>query len=200
MRQGANSGDRSNALWGRGSRGEARSNALWGRGGRRAGALMSVVAVVAFASVAGAGLTGGQDSPVNTGGLKAYVAPDLVSAIAQDQTQTFDVIVQGEKNGNANGFYKKLTDDTSGAAVKQAFNSIVGAEASLTGSEILRLAKRSYVTAITANDTVEAQGYSNPQGWVPAANVGVNWWSPTATSPTIAIVDSGIQANRADFG
>src|SRR6478672_13648880 len=89
-------GDRSNALWGRGSRNELRSNALWGRGGRRAGAVVSVVAVFAMASVAGAGLSGGGASVVNTGGLKAYVPSELLSSIAQNPGQTFDVIVQGD--------------------------------------------------------------------------------------------------------
>src|SRR5207253_4703701 len=88
-------GDRSNALWGRGSRGESRSNALWGRGGRRAGAVVSVVAVFAMASVAGAGLRNDGGSSGSSGGsLKAYVPTELLSSIAQNPGQTFDVMVQ----------------------------------------------------------------------------------------------------------
>src|SRR3954462_6087998 len=99
MRQRANSDDRSNALWGRGSRGEARSNALWGRGGRRAGAVVSVVALFAMASVAGAGVTRHSDDGGSgkTNGFKAYVADTLLSAVQQDPKQSFDVILQGDR-------------------------------------------------------------------------------------------------------
>jgi serine protease AprX len=208
MRQRATGGDRSNALWGRGSRGEARSNALWGRGGRRAGALMTTMTVVFALGAAMAVADGGKgNSNAFSGGdhLKAYVPGALVSAIEQDPAQTFDVIVQGEKNGVSAGIVKQLTGEsgaaaTNGSQIKEQFSSINGIDASLTGTQILALAKRSYVTAITPNATVQAQGYSNSQGWATASNVGVNWWSPTASAPTIAVVDSGIQANRPDFG
>jgi len=84
--------------------------------------------------------------------------------------------------------------------VRQQFNSINGLQANLTGKQIATLANKSFVTSIVPNETVKAQRYSNPQSWVPAANVNVNWYSPTANAPTIAVVDSGIQANRSDFG
>jgi len=96
-----NLGDRSNALWGRGSRGEQRSNALWGRGGRRAGVATAMVVVFAMASVAGAGLNS-HSSGNKSGDLKAYVPDTLLSAIQQNPQQTFDVIVQGDPK-------KKLT-------------------------------------------------------------------------------------------
>jgi serine protease AprX len=200
----ADSGDRSNALWGRGSRGESRSNALWGRGGRRAGAVVASLTVL-FAMAAGAtatNLSSGSGSSGTT--FKAFVPDSLRDAITQSPDQKFDVIVQGEKKGNSNGLYKQIVGDSNvynaGSSLPEQFNSIVGLHGSLTGRQIAALANRSYVTSITPNDTVQAQGYSNSQGWVPAANVNINWYSPTASAPTIAIVDSGIQANRADFG
>src|SRR3954464_14548891 len=120
MRQRANSDDRSNALWGRGSRGEARSNALWGRGGRRAGAVMTVVAVFAMASVAGAGLSGGGSGNALHNGkssdLKSYVSPDLLSAIQQNPKQQFDVILQGGQGVTAHGFVQKLLASKSGSS------------------------------------------------------------------------------------
>src|SRR5690349_19335555 len=101
----ANYGDRSNALWGRGSRGESRSNALWGRGGRRAGVAVATTAVVfSFAAAAFAGAGGGSGSPLpGMDKLKSYVPSALVSAIEQNPNATYDVIVQGDKKGNANG-------------------------------------------------------------------------------------------------
>src|SRR6266436_2306480 len=117
------SGDRSNALWGRGSRGESRSNALWGRGGRRAGAVVSVIAVFATASVAGAGLTGnGSGDSGKYANLKAYVPDSLLSSIAQDPKQSFDVIVQGDRTGNSHAFIQKVLNDKSGSSDENVSN------------------------------------------------------------------------------
>src|SRR4051794_8016085 len=107
----ANSGDRSNALWGRGSRGESRSNALWGRGGRRAGVAVTMVAVFALAGVAGAGVSSLKD---NGGGkYKSYVPSTLLSAIQQNPKQSFDVILQGDRKQSAHGFIQKILADKS---------------------------------------------------------------------------------------
>src|SRR5947209_7048898 len=99
------SGDRSNALWGRGSRGELRSNALWGRGGRRAGAVVATVALFAMASVAGAGIASGGGGGGNSyDNLKSYVPDTLLSAIQQDPKQSFDVILEGDRGQKTAGF------------------------------------------------------------------------------------------------
>src|SRR5436305_8806690 len=111
-------GDRSNALWGRGSRGEARSNALWGRGGRRAGAVTAMVVSASFlATAATAGsLKANSNGGGQSGGLKAYVQDTLLQAIQQNPKQSFDVIVQGAQGGNTSGFVSKVLGDTSGSA------------------------------------------------------------------------------------
>src|SRR5438034_5338370 len=168
MRQRANDcGTRSNALWGRGSRGESRSNALWGRGGRRAGAVVSAVAVFAMASVAGASLNGGSsDGGGTSGSLKAYVPDTLLSSIAQNPKQSFDVIVQGDRKQSSSVFIQKVLSDTSGSSdevvqggdAKQKFNAIDGAQLTLTGRQILRLANNGMATSIVPNETVKAQG------------------------------------------
>jgi serine protease AprX len=157
-----------------------------------------------MASVAGAGLNGGA-SAVNTGGLSAYVPTELLSSIAQDPGQTFDVIVQGDKNGNSNGLMKQLAGDSLSSTVKAQFTSIDGVRSSLTGKQILSLGKRSYVTSIMANETVKTSGYgiqySNTQLWPWASGAPVNWTDTSPDAGTIAIVDSGIDASRtADFG
>src|SRR5690349_12933025 len=126
-------GDRSNALWGRGSRGEARSNALWGRGGRRAGAavLTTVAAVTCMAALAVAS-PGNGGAAGNHSGLKAYVEDSLLASIQQNQKQSFDVILQGAPTGKASGLMSKILSDSSGGAdehmkasdVRQQFNAI----------------------------------------------------------------------------
>src|SRR2546423_11118477 len=111
-----NLGDRSNALWGRGSRGEQRSNALWGRGGRRAGVATAMVVVFAMASVAGAGLNDNGSGKGKYDNLKSYIPFTLLSAIQQNPAQSFDVILQGDRKGNSHGFIKKILGDKSGSS------------------------------------------------------------------------------------
>src|SRR3989440_1538481 len=89
-------GDRSNALWGRGSRGESRSNALWGRGGRRAGVAVAALTVL-FAMAAGATAAGSSNGSSGSSVDTPQVAITLSDAIAQTPDQTFDVIVQADK-------------------------------------------------------------------------------------------------------
>jgi serine protease AprX len=208
------SGDRSNALWGRGSRGESRSNALWGRGGRRAGAVVSVVAVLASASVAGAGLTGnGSGDSGNYANLKAYVPDSLLSSIAQDPKQSFDVIVQGDRKGNSHAFIQKVLNDKSGSSdenvstsnLKREFSSITGGQFTLTGKQILRIAKNGFATSVMPNESVHMSAVqlplSNTQLWPWATGAPIDWLKQSPDAATIAVVDSGIDPSRtADFG
>src|SRR5215471_5048062 len=177
MRQSrANDGARSNALWGRGSRGESRSNALWGRGGRRAGVAVTMVAVFALASVASAGV-GGFGRQRGYDNLKSYVQDSLLAAIQQNPKQSFDVILQGQRRLGARGFMQKILQDKSGSSdenvqsgnVTKEFTSISGAELTLTGRQILRIARNGIADSIVPNETVKMSGtqlpLSNSQLW-----------------------------------
>src|SRR5581483_4295065 len=207
----ANTGNRSNALWGRGSRGESRSNALWGRGGRRAGVTVVMVLAFAMASVAVAGPGPGGNGGGKFGKLKSYVSPDLLSAIQQNPNQTFDVIVQGDpKGGNGHGFIQKILANSNGSSsdqvrsrdVRREFNSIVGGEMMLTGQQILLMAKVGLAQSIVANESVASSGVmlplSNSQLWPWATGAPVDWLKQSPDAATIAVVDSGVQ-NRSDF-
>jgi serine protease AprX len=217
MRQNrANScGDRSNALWGRGSRGEARSNALWGRGGRRAGAtvLMAMAAFSVMAAVSVASPGGKAPATGNHSGLKAYVEDSLLAAIQQDPKQKFDVILQGAPGQKSSGFVTKVLGDSSGSSdehlsksdVRRQFNSIDGFQGTLTGKVILHLAKQGLVSSVLANETVEKTAVQLPlystQLWPWVTGAPVDWTNGSPKAPTIAIVDSGIDpAHTADFG
>ena len=96
----------------------------------------------------------------SSNGVKAYVDASLLSAAEQNPAASFDVIVEGDKQGNSNGLYKQLVGDSafggSTVQIRQQFNSIDGLQASLTGQQILSLAKRPYVTEIVANEGVTA--------------------------------------------
>src|ERR1700693_3535546 len=185
-----NCSDRSNALWGRGSQGETRSNALWGRGGRRAGVASAMGVLVAMASVGGATLRDKGSGGGQYGSLKAYVPDTLLSAIEQSPTQSFDVILQGDRKQGARGFIQKILADQSGSSdetvqsgsVKQLFTSIDGAQLTLTGKQILRVARGGIAESIVPNETVKAQSYSNPQRWTSAVDVSPNWSSPASNA------------------
>jgi serine protease AprX len=213
MRQSrANNEGRSNALWGRGSRGELRSNALWGRGGRRAGVAVTMVAVFALASVAGAGVSSLKGGGGGYDNLKSYVPDSLLSAIQQNPKQSFDVILQGDRKIGAHGFISRVLADKSGSSdenvqsgnVKKEFMSISGAQVTLTGRQILRLAKRGIADSVMPNESVRMSGVtigglSNMQLWPWATGAPVDWLTQSPDAATIAVVDSGIDANRADF-
>jgi len=200
-------GDRSNALWGRGSRGESRSNALWGRGGRRAGAaiatFVAVFALAASAMASGLG-NGAAASGSGVGHLKAYVQASLLSSIEQNPAQTFDVIVEGDRAGKSNGLFQNvLGSGVSSNQVARQFLSIDGLHASLTGRQILFLAKLPFVQAVLPNESTAASSGGlasyNTQLWPWSSGVPIGWVGSGATRPTIAIVDSGIDATRSDF-
>jgi serine protease AprX len=211
LNRASNSGDRSNALWGRGSRGESRSNALWGRGGRRAGSAIASFAVVcALAASATAAGVGSNGNAKGFGNLKSFVAPELLSSIQQNPKQSFDVIVEGDRKTNSHGLIQKILQDKSGASdenvgadsVKREFLSVSGGRLTLTGKQILRLAKVGLADSILPNDTVKMSGVPlptyNAQLWPWATGAPVDWVNGTPKAPTIAIVDSGIAATRSD--
>ncbi|HEY8316905.1 MAG TPA: S8 family serine peptidase [Gaiellaceae bacterium] len=161
----------------------------------------------AMAAGATAGNGNGSGNGSSGGNLKAFVPVSLRDAITQNPSQTFDVIVQGDKKGNANGFYKQLTTSggTAAGSVRQQFTSIDGVQASLTGQQILSLAKKPFVTSVMPNDTVTMSAvqlpYSNPQLWAYATGAVVDYTNAALPKlPTIAVVDSGIQPGRTDFG
>jgi serine protease AprX len=214
---------RANALWGRGSRGE-RSNALWGRGGRRAGiAVAGLVVSCTLAASAAAGTASGHGSwGFNVQGIgktSAYIPDSLASAILQDPRQKLDVIVEGVQTpqdssqtrvtptGLRSGMLgiSRGGNTIGGSQVSALYQSIDGLHATLTGFQIRFLARMPYVSAIVPNEAVQMSSYgpmlSNTQKWSWAVGAPVDWM-PQATqlnAPTIAIIDSGIDATRSDF-
>src|SRR5262245_48195041 len=203
---------RSNALWGRGSRGEHRSNALWGRGGRRAGSIVAtlVVGLALAASATAAGISGGPGILGKDGKLKAYVPTSLLSSIEQNPAQSFDVIVQGDRREKSRGFIQKILDNTSGSSseqvtsgnVRREFTSIVGGRMTLTGRQILLLAKLGLAQSILPNDTVETTAVElplyNKQLWAYETGAPVNWLTRSPKAATVAVIDSGVDPTHED--
>jgi serine protease AprX len=180
-----------------------RLSALWGKGGR--GLLSTLAVLVALAVPAVAGADEGSGSSGDSS-FKAYLSPGLLSSAKQTPGGTFDVIVQGT--------YGKSTADVTrevkraiaeapgkGLGLRLRYSLINATAAQLTGRQILTLARRSGIASITTDAPVVLSGLSNKQRWPFVSGVQKFWASGSSVpTPTIAVVDSGIDASRADFG
>jgi serine protease AprX len=191
----AGSGTRANALWG--SRRGMRGNALWGRGGRRSLVLLTLCALLASVAASGSPALGGTGS--------AFVPQSLRDAATANPDAVFKVVVQGQKGKSS----KNVATDVQAAqteapgkapGLKRRFLSLAGVSAELTGRQILKLASKSGIFAITDDAAVRLSAYSNTQVWPSTA--GALWGPPPkgTTYPTIAVVDSGVDTLNSAFG
>ena len=93
------------------------------------------------------------------GGPKlAYVPPQLAAAAGAHPDADFAVIVQGRPGSRSSGVADSVEAETAasdrGRAVGRRFQSISGVSATLTGAELLRLARRGTILAITRDEHV----------------------------------------------
>jgi serine protease AprX len=191
----------------------SRGNALWGRGGRRAGVAVATMAALLVTSAAAVGAPAPAPAKL-TLKLKAYVPAELLSAVQQNPRASYDVILQGDPQGRSSTFFKQALQEsasrgqTVGARqVTRRFVAINGGRATLTGWQILALGMSRSVKSIVANETVQkadvgALPLANAQKQLWAAKAPVNWTASALSTqaPTIAVVDSGLDATRSDFG
>ena len=200
MRQerGSNGNIRSSALWGKPSKGETRFSALWGKGGRG----LLTMAIAAMVMVTPVAATAGGSTSSN--GIKAYLTSGLLRAAQSKPNATFDVIVQGKSTASVASDVANVRSQNpgKGAGLRKKYVSISGVAAQLTGKQIVSLAKRAYISSITTDaQVVLSGGFSNKQRWPYVSGVAQSWNASTAASaPAIAVVDSGVDASRADFG
>ena len=194
--RGGNGETRQSALWGKPAKGEARSSALWGNGGR---ALVSAV-VVALALTAA--------TAASAASRYAYTTPGLLASAKAHPSQTFNVIIQGDATKSTAAIASVVKNElrsgerSSAKGIKRQFVSVNGVAANLSGAQILHLVSKNGIAAITTDSPVQLAGtLSNKQRWPFVSGVQKFWASGTsAATPTIAIVDSGIDASRSDFG
>jgi serine protease AprX len=205
---GGNRGEtRSSALWGTGNRGgESRSSALWGKGGR--GAITALAAMLAIsvplASSAGKlkhARLSGHASPKQT-----WISPGLLRGAKRHPNQYVRVIIQST-NGRISPALSAFThvnqfaDDEGGMG--RRLSLIGGVSATVRASQIAKLMKLPGLI-VTPDVQVHVSGFSSGQLWPYETGLSKAWSggdAPAASAvPTIAVVDSGIQANRADFG
>ena len=193
---------RGSALWGK-PRGESRSSALWGKPGRGF-VILALVAALAAPVAATAGSPGRSVQAAH-----ALVPASLLAEAQAHPNQVFNVIVQGSRGTKSSTVAGEVGDSTKAKpgkakGLKKSFTSVNGVSAQLTGAQIVDLAKRPGILAITLDSRIRLSAqYSNDQTWVDSAGVS-DFYTGMALSglsvPAIAVVDSGVQAGRLDFG
>jgi len=131
-----------------------RANALWGSSSAafETGNVAGTLAMLAAATAAAAAPSGGRA----TG---AFIQSSLQSAIQQNPSQKFDVILEGQRRDNTAGFVKKAL---AGYALRRKFRSLNGVQLTLTGKQIQLLAKLSDVAAILPNEPVKSSSIELP--------------------------------------
>jgi serine protease AprX len=196
---------RSSALWGTGNRGgDSRSNALWGKGGRGLVTALVAVLVVAAPLAAGARKGDGRNAqPAPT----TYIDPILMAKAESTPNELVKVIIQGKVGKGTAHAVDAFHDvqDRSGSApaeqVKDQYGFVQSVAATLRAKKVLRLAR---VPGLTVTFDAPVKLSATPTSthlWTTASGVKPLWGNRPATGPmpAIAIVDSGIDKNRADF-
>jgi serine protease AprX len=190
---------RQSALWGK-PKGESRSSALWGKPGRGF-AILALVAALAAPVAATAG-----ESGRSVQAARALVPASLMEDAQAHPAKVFSVIVQGSRGTKSSAVAGAVNNSLAARpgkakGVRKSFTSVNGVSASLTGAQLVDLAKRPGILAITPDSRIRLSvynnGFSSSQSWVTAAGVS-DVWSASLKPPAIAVVDSGVQC-RSDF-
>jgi serine protease AprX len=142
----------------------------------------------------------------------AFVPAPLYDAATAAPDRAFDVIVQGRGRTNSSDVAAAVRNERSVDGKVRKFTSIAGVATQLTGDELLKLARKHDIYAITPDAPVRLDGFTNKQKWPYTIGAPKVWPTSTLTSsltsaltssstsvPAIAVVDSGIDATRPDF-
>jgi serine protease AprX len=183
-------------MWGRSGK---RANALWGRGGR--GLVLGVVAaltvVVPLGATAGNSGNGNGQSGHND---PTFIAPGLLEGAKSDPGKKLHVIIQSAYGtADAEGDFNNAGG---GGGERRRLSLIGGVAVDITAGKLAELAKKPGLT-ITADAPIKLSAVNFSTSMWPYASGNARLWgtptNPAPPTPTIAIVDSGIDPNRADF-
>jgi serine protease AprX len=196
--QGGNQGQtRSSALWGTGSRGgETRASALWGKGGR--GAITALVAMLAISVPLAASSTGGSGKHSGT-----YISPVLTKHSKARSDSRMAVIITVDPNVDTSMGRVRSILARAGINPYRSLDVIDAIAVNLPAKQLDKIAEIPGLT-VTPDAPVHVSGYTSTQLWPYESGLSRGWSGPDApapgTAPTIAVLDSGIQPGRADFG
>jgi len=183
-------GARASTLWGKGPNGGSRDSTTWGRRGGSSVVAVIVTGLALLVPVSGAAAAGGA----------VYVAPGLLAKANKTPTKTLHVIVQ-----STGGEPVAETAVKGLGTLKKRLDLVGGVAVDLPAGQIKTLATMSGLT-VTSDALVQVSGsttYTSSQLWPYESGVASLWPSTVASAtqgPAIAIVDSGVDTARTDFG
>jgi serine protease AprX len=152
--------------------------------------------VAAFAAIVGCSLA----APAVAGA--AFVAPPVAAQAAANPNTTMSVIVLGQPAATPQAV-KDRVRAVGGRGTRQ-FTVAPIVLARLTGLELLQLAQSPTIRSITPDGRVKGQSVQSGFLWPQAAGVAPLWsgadGTPAPSAPAIAVVDSGVDPSRTDFG
>jgi serine protease AprX len=122
----------------------------------------------------------------------AFVPPQLLEAAAADPSAEFRVVVVGTPK-------KESLRAEHGAGlgrIGHEYSILRGVATTLKGGQLVALARRDSIVSITPDGPVKPS--SADTVWPEAIDLA-GLGAPAADAPTIAVVDSGLDADRADF-
>jgi serine protease AprX len=162
-----------------------------------------LAAVIAAAAV----VAGSAAPPAGARSMRSAFVPAALLAKAQKRPSgVFKVIVEGSSRGVAASIRSaRLADPGRAAGLKRRLVTVQGVSAELTGKQLVKLARMQGISAIMPDAPVQLAGVlSTTQQWPFVSGVADGW--PAVANgrlpqpPTIAIVDSGVDTSRPDFG
>jgi serine protease AprX len=157
--------------------------------------------VAAAVSLALAG-TSAQVAPAATPSLrKSHIAPSLLGKAQNSPDAKVRVIVQAGSTAAAQSAVATQSDLLDGDRIGRRLNIIHGVAAQMKAKRVARLAEVPGLT-VTPDAQLKAADFSSDQLWPYESGNAQLWQSldvaNASSMPAIAIVDSGIDASRAD--
>ena len=127
----------------------------------------------------------------------------LLEKLAKNPFVPASVIVLGERGTSSSSVANSVSASSSKTLTQKRFGAVPAVAVQLTWGEVMRLSAQPGLLSITEDAPMTSAGYSNPQRWPAASGLGKLWSDVEkvgAVPPAIAIVDTGVDASRADFG
>ncbi len=164
------------------------------------------IAVVALAAPIAAVADSGSSKAPKQLGQDTYIAPSLLTKAQESPNELVKVIIQSSKDeSDARSVFESMdkADGNDNEALRGRYKFVKSVAVTLKAKKLRLLARMPGLTITPDSQVRLAALPSNTQIWPTASGVRPLWSTATKTAPkapAIAIVDSGIDKNRLDFG
>jgi len=137
----------------------------------------------------------------------AEVSAGLYTSALNSPAASFSVVVQAADGVSTSALVGSINneftaDPAADSVIRRKYSVISGVAAAVSGTQLVALASSPSVGSIFNDAQVQpssaAGGYSNTQLW-PDTVGSADVWSSGASTPAIAVVDSGVDATRPDL-